>query len=96
MKIGKVALEPNIKDSGVQMVYLMNMTFSKYPQNLYLISELSLRSICSVSDLRTFESIATEHIICADKLVLVPNFYCSLATVCYILTKSLISRSTEF
>ena len=38
--------------------------------------------------LRTFESIITEHIICADKLVLAPNFYYSLATVCYVLTKS--------
>ena len=38
--------------------------------------------------LRTFESIATEHIICADKLVLGANFYYSLATVCYVLTKS--------
>ena len=26
-----------------------------------------------------------EHIICADKLVLAPNFYYSLATVCYVL-----------
>ena len=38
--------------------------------------------------LRTFESTATEHIICADKLVLAPNFYYSLAIVCYVLTKS--------
>ena len=30
----------------------------------------------------------TEHIIGADKLVLAPNFYYSLATVCYVLTKS--------
>ena len=37
--------------------------------------------------LRTFESNATEHIIYADKLVLAPNFYYSLATVCYVLTK---------
>ena len=35
-----------------------------------------------------FESIATEHVICPDKLVLAPNFYCSLATVCYVLVKS--------
>ena len=34
-----------------------------------------------------FESIATEHIICEES-VLAPNFYNSLATVCYILTKS--------
>ena len=27
-------------------------------------------------------------IICADKLVLATNFYYSLATVCYVLTKS--------
>ena len=39
-------------------------------------------------DLRTIESIATEHVICADKLFLAPNFYYSLATVCYVLTKS--------
>ena len=38
--------------------------------------------------LRTFDSIAMEHIICAGKLVLAPNFYYSLATVCYILTES--------
>ena len=38
--------------------------------------------------LRTFESIATEHIFCADKLVLAPKFYYSLAPVCYALTKS--------
>ena len=37
---------------------------------------------CLQSDLRT------EHIICADKLVLAPNFYYSLATVCYVLPKS--------
>ena len=29
-----------------------------------------------------------EHIICTDKLVLAPNIYYSLATVCYVLTKS--------
>ena len=40
------------------------------------------------NSLRTFESIATEHIICADKLVLAPNLYYSFATVCYVLTKS--------
>ena len=37
---------------------------------------------------RMFESIATEHIICPGKLVLAPNFYCSLATVSYVLIKS--------
>ena len=34
-------------------------------------------------ELRTFESIATEHIICLDKLVLAPNFYYSLAAVTF-------------
>ena len=38
--------------------------------------------------LRTFESIAKEHIICAGKLVLAPSFYYSFATICYVLTKS--------
>ena len=38
--------------------------------------------------LGTFESIVTEHIICADKLVMAPKFYYSLAKVCYVLTKS--------
>ena len=47
------------------------------------------KPLCENKDtLRTFESIAKEHIICADKLVLAPNFYCSMATVCYLLTKS--------
>ena len=38
--------------------------------------------------LRTFQSITTEHTICADKLVLAANVFYSFATVCYVLTKS--------
>ena len=37
---------------------------------------------------RTFQSIAMERIICADNLVLAPNFYYSLATVCNVLTNN--------
>ena len=58
---------------------LYNSTKGSYRTNGTAPSKLALR---------TFESIATEHIICADKLVLAPNFYYSLATVCYVLTKS--------
>ena len=48
----------------------------------------SIPSFLWVLYIRTFKSIAREHIISIDKSALAPNFYYSLATVCYVLTKN--------
>ena len=45
----------------------------------YVIAYFTAIGYTDLFYLRTFESIATEHIICTDKLALGPNFYYSLA-----------------
>ena len=68
----------------------------KVPSSLYYIVKNNCGSVeleslpTSMSHilLRTFESIATEHVICAGKLVLALSFYYSKAIFCYVLTKS--------
>ena len=72
---------------GIKLVLTPSPSCTKFllkNQNYFT----NLKRLAKKIHLRTFESIAKEHIICADKLVLVPNVYYSLATVCYVVTKS--------